>query len=259
MCEPTYFDIEYVINAWMDVDNRVDRPRAARQWQALGDIYRRLGMEIETIEPVKGLPDMVFTANGALVIGGKVALPNFRHGQRRPETNHFADWFLDHGYRSFHKPRGFFEGEGDALVLGDRVLGGWGFRSDRAAHAELAEFFGCEVVSLHLINDHFYHIDTCLSILSDAAIAFYPAAFDENSQKVLRGLAKTVIEVGKSDADAFGLNAMSDGRHVVCSDRAKGFHRQLKIAGFEPVPVDISEFQKSGGGVKCLTLALRTP
>ena len=258
MCKPEYFDIEYEINAWMSVDNKVDTERARQQWQQLHDQYKKLGFEIELIVPVKGLPDMVFTANGALVIDGKVALPRFRFSERQPETAHFEKWFEEHGYEQRMQPKANFEGEGDALVLDGKILAGWGFRSSREAHTELAEYFGREVVSLHLVDDHFYHIDTCLAILSEHAIAFYPAAFDEESQQRLRSLVPTVIEASDADARAFGLNAMSDGQHVMCSDRAADFHEQLKAAGFTPVPTPISEFQKSGGGVKCLTLTLRS-
>lgn len=257
MCKPTYFDIEYEINAWMDMGNPVDPAEAMRQWQQLKQTYEKLGFAIEEIEPVKGLPDMVFTANGALVVDGKVALPNFRYPERQPETEHFRAWFEAHGYTNLILPKHHFEGEGDALVLNGKILAGWGYRSTYEAHQELAAYFDREIVSLHLINDRFYHIDTCLSILSERAIAFYPGAFDEASQTILRSLVPTVIEASQADAEAFGLNAMSDGHHVVCSDRAPAFHEQLKTAGFEPLPTSISEFQKSGGGVKCLTLTLR--
>lgn len=258
MCPPDYFDIEYEINAWMSVGNQVDKAIASRQWQALYDIYQDLGIVVEEIKPIQDLPDMVFTANGALVIDGKVVLPKFRYVERRPETAHFQRWFEANGFKDLKIPEHYFEGEGDALVLNGKILAGWGFRSDRKAHAELAEFFQREVVSLHLINDHFYHIDTCLSILGEDAIAFYPAAFDEESCSILRSLAQTVIEVSRTDAEAFGLNAVSYQDKVICSERAVGFHLQLQRVGYEPITVDISEFQKSGGGVKCLTLTLRS-
>lgn len=257
MCRPDYFDIEYEINAWMDINNQVDTARAQAQWETLRAHYDQLGIEIELIEPVKGQPDMVFTANGALVIDGKVALPHFRYPERRPETEYFKKWFDTNGFNELILSKHYFEGEGDALVLNGKILAGWGFRSAREAHAELADFFGRQVISLRLVNERFYHIDTCLSILSEDAIAFYPGAFDEASRQTLRGLVKTVIEAEEPDAAAFGLNAVSFDGKVICSDRATGFHRQLQRAGFEPVLVDISEFQKSGGGVKCLTLSLR--
>lgn len=257
MCRPTYFEVAYSINAWMDTSNPVDPKLAMVQWRMLREKYEQLGFEIEEIEPVKGLPDMVFTANGALVIDGRVALPRFRYAERQPETAHFRKWFEQAGYKDIFLPKYNFEGEGDALVLDGKILAGWGFRSDLESHAELAEFFDREIVSLHLVNDRFYHIDTCLSVLSERAIAFYPGAFDEESVAKLRRLVPLAIEVGQEDAEAFGINSMSDSNHVVCSDRARGFHQQLLEAGFTPLPTPIGEFQKSGGGVKCLTLPLR--
>lgn len=257
MCKPTFFDVEYEINAWMHKSNPVDRQAAAKQWEDLHSKYLELGFDIELIEPVEHLPDMVFTANGALVIDGKVALPRFRFPERQPETEHFRKWFESNNFSELLMPDNDFEGEGDALVFGDKILAGWGFRSDRDSHAELSQFFDRKVVSLHLINQHFYHVDTCLAILDNHTLAYFPDAFDEEAQALVHEVAERVIEVNEDDAKAFGLNAMSDGKNVVCSDRATGFHKQLEEAGFNPIPTPISEFQKSGGGVKCMTLSLR--
>src|ERR1700722_16363186 len=120
MCAPTYFDIEYEINPWMHTDNQVNADLARMQWDSVHDAYtKKLGWEVELVEPVKGLPDMVFTANGALVIGSKVALPTFRSPDRQPETAYFRTWFEANGYSEFLQPKYDFEGEGDALVWND--------------------------------------------------------------------------------------------------------------------------------------------
>ncbi len=110
MCSPTYFDIEYEINPWMHTDNQVQQDVARQQWLALNGIYGKLGWQVEHIDPVEHLPDMVFTANGALVIDHKVALPTFRAPDRQPETAHFKKWFEDHGYSEFLQPKYDFEG-----------------------------------------------------------------------------------------------------------------------------------------------------
>jgi N-dimethylarginine dimethylaminohydrolase len=257
MCAPEHFDIEYEINPWMDTDNQVDQGEAQRQWQQLTEIYKKLHYQIELIEPSKGLPDMVFTANGGLVIDGKVMLPRFKYRERQPETPLFAEWFQTNGFPRVHMPKNHFEGEGDALVFGDVILAGWGFRSDREAHRELENFFGRTVISLHLVNENFYHLDTCLTILDDKTLAYFPGAFDETSRKALELVSKKLIEVDEEDAKAFGLNAVSDGENVILSDRAQGLIKQLRKEGFKPHPTSTGEFQKSGGGVKCLTLELR--
>lgn len=259
MCSPDYFDIEYEINPWMDKGNQVDPKLAKKQWQQLYHTYtEKLGWDVELIKPVKNLPDMVFTANGALVIDGKVALPTFRAPDRQPETEHFKKWFEDKGYSEFLEPKYDFEGEGDALVWNDVIFAGYPWRSDKAAESEIKRFFGKKVVGVQLTNASFYHLDTALTIVSHDTIALYPPLFTEESLKIIRETVPHVIEAVKTDAYAYGLNAMSDGQNIVLSDRATGLIEQYKKRGMSVYPVPISEFQKSGGGVKCLTLELRS-
>ncbi len=258
MCAPKFFDIEYEINPWMDKGNQVDQKLAGKQWQELYHTYtEKLGWDVELIEPVKNLPDMVFTANGALVINGKVALPTFRAPDRQPETAHFKKWFESKGYTEFLQPKYDFEGEGDALVWNNVVFAGYPWRSDVAAHAELAEFFGKKIIDVQLTSGHFYHLDTALTIVDNETVALYPPLFTPESLKKIKETVPHVIEASKADAYAYGLNAMSDGHNIVLSDRATGLIETYKKRGMQVYPVPISEYQKSGGGVKCLTLELR--
>lgn len=257
MCRPDHFEIEYQINPWMDVDVQPVSRIAQERWKELHDDYLSLGFEVELIEPVEGLPDMVFTANGGLVIGGKVILPRFLHEQRRPETAHFRAWFEAAGFDEIHMPEHPFEGEGDALPWNGLVFAGFGFRSDVESHAEIAEFFDVEVVSLRLVDPVYYHLDTALAILDHSTVMIHPGAFDEASIEAVKSRVPTVIEASSEDALAFGLNAYSDGASVVLSSTAPKLHVQLEEHGFDPIGVDIHEFRKAGGGVKCLTLELR--
>lgn len=259
MCAPTHFDIEYEINPWMDVSNQVNTNEAAKQWQKLYKIYTEtLGWEVELIDPVQGLPDMVFTANGALVIDGKIALPTFRAPDRQPETAYFKKWFEEQGYREFLQPKYDFEGEGDALVWNDFIFAGYPWRSDKAAHMELAGFFGKKVLDIQLSDARFYHLDTCLTIVSEDTVALWPKAFTEESLKLIRETVPNVIEASDDDALVYGLNAMSDGKKIVVPEGANGLIESYRKNGMEVFPTPISEFQKSGGGVKCLTLELRS-
>ena len=258
MCPPTHFDIEYEINEWMDIDNQVNRDLAASQWKKLYEIYnQQLGWDVQLIEPVKGLPDMVFTANGGLVFGGKVVLPHFRQPDRQPETEQFKKWFISAGYSDILMPRYDFEGEGDAFVWHDYLFSGYPWRSDKPAHKEVAEFLGLKPISLQLSNPRFYHLDTAITFLNDQAVAIYPGAFTEDSLKTLRGLVPQVIEATEADALAYGLNAEVHEGKVVLSEAAKDLIAKYRQMGLEVYPTPIGEFQKSGGGVKCLTLELR--
>jgi N-dimethylarginine dimethylaminohydrolase len=149
------------------------------------------------------------------------------------------------------------EGEGDFTVVGDRVLAGTGFRTDLAAHAEAAAVLGVEVVSLELVDPRYYHLDTCLAALDDSTVAYYPAAFSAASRALLERLYPDAVVASQADAEAMGLNCVSDGRNVVLDRAAGGLAGRLADAGFTPVPVDLSELVKAGGNAKCCTMELR--
>jgi arginine dihydrolase len=262
MCPPEYFAVTYAINPWMRPESAVDPGLAMRQWTALRATYESLGHSVSTIEPVAGLPDMVFAANGATVIDGAVLGVRFKHKERAGEAAAYRSWFLIQGYAPVHEPVFVNEGEGDILVAGDPVAGstvlaGYGFRSDEAAAGELASVFGRRVVSLRLVDSRFYHLDTALCVLDASTAMYYPAAFDDAGRAALASLFDELIEAKDEDAEVLGLNAVSDGRHVVLAAQATELARSLSARGFEPVPVDMSELLKAGGGAKCCTLELR--
>lgn len=266
MCEPRYFEVRYAINPWMDTDRPVDRALAREQWGNLVRAYRDHGHTVETVAPVEGLPDMVFAANAALVVDGRVFGSSFRAPERRQESAAYATWFKAAGY-DVHAPRSVCEGEGDLVPAGRFVLAGAGFRTQRAAHREVQEFFGRPVISLDLVDPRFYHLDTALFFLGEedgegdgtgaGDVAYYPAAFSPGSREVLRRLYPRALIATEEDALAFGLNSVSDGRHVFVAPRAHHLVDQLAHRGYVPVPVDLSEFHKAGGGIKCCTQEIR--
>ena len=257
MCEPTHFGIEYEINSWMHTDNGVDSAIATKQWQDLYDIYtRKLGWNVKLIDPVKGLPDMVFATDCCLIKDGKILLSSFRYPQRQPETAHFEKWFHENGYTNTKLSEHLFEGGGDNLVCGNKILAGHGFRSDPAAATEMREYFDCEVVSLKIVDPNFYHLDTSLTVLSDDTVAYYPAAIDEASQKRLKLAIPNIIEATHEEAKGFGLNAVSNGKTIVASNESESLLNKYRAAGFEVIGTSILEFRKSGGGAKCLTLEM---
>jgi N-dimethylarginine dimethylaminohydrolase len=256
MCPPTYFDVTYSINPWMDPSKPVDPRLAALQWQRIHDLYVELGHTVEVLDPLPGLPDMVFAANGATVRGHQVLVSRFRYDERAAEVPAYLDWFPRNGFET-RQAAWANEGQGDFLAANGWLLAASGFRTDRRSHAEAEEFFGCPVISLTLVNDSYYHLDTALSVLDEQTIMYYPDAFSPGSQALLRQLFPDAILATADDAAAFGLNAVSDGRHVVLPAQATGLAAQLAARGFEPVPVDVSEFSKAGGGPKCCTLELR--
>ncbi|MGN7188574.1 dimethylargininase [Microbacterium enclense] len=265
MCRPEHFTVSYSINPWMEPSRPTDTDLALRQWQALYDTYTELGHDIELIDPVEGLPDMVYTANGGFVIDGVAYGPKFRFRERAAEAPAFIDWFAANGFE-VAEPVEVNEGEGDFLLVGDTILAGTGFRSTGDSHREVGEVFSREVVSLTLIDPRFYHLDTAIAVLDPvegpggvdkANIAYLPNAFDERSQAILRERYPDAIRVSDSDGAVFGLNSASDGKNVIISPRAVGFEAQLRERGYTPVKVDLSELLLGGGGIKCCTLELR--
>ena len=267
MCRPEHFTVSYTINPWMEPANPTDTAVAVRQWQDLYDTYISLGHEIELIDPIDGLPDMVYTANGGFLIDGVAYGPKFRFKERAGEAVPFIDWFRAAGFDT-REPVEVNEGEGDFLLVGDVVLAGTGFRSTGDSHREIGEVFGREVISLTLTDPRFYHLDTALAVLDPvegvanggperANIAYLPSAFDARSQAILAERYPDAIHVSDEDGAVFGLNSASDGYNVIISPRAKGFEKQLRERGYNPILVDLSELLLGGGGIKCCTLELR--
>jgi len=257
MCRPDHFTVQYTINPWMASGEPVDQARAARQWQSLHDAYTSLGHAVQLIDSQPGLPDMVFAANGATVIGGTVLGARFRYPERAAEGPAYLDWFRGRGFSPVHESHRVNEGEGDIVHAGGVILAGYGFRTDQAVKQDLEQLFGLPVISLRLVDPRFYHLDTALCVLDDRTVAYYPAAFDEAGRAALAAHFTELIEATGEDAGVLGLNAVSDGRHVILPAQAAALAGQLARRGFEPVGVDMSEFRKAGGGPKCCTLELR--
>jgi len=256
MCRPTYFDVSYSINPWMEPDKPTDNGVAVLQWERLVNLLLGLGHRVDQIDPIAGLPDMVFAANGATMVDGQVLSARFRHPQRQQEGPAYAAWFSAQGY-PVRTAEHINEGEGDFLLTPTALLAGTGFRTDPAAHTEVARLFGCRVQTLTLVDPRFYHLDTALAVLDGDEIMYYPAAFSPASQQVLRELYPTAIVADDHDALVFGLNAVSDGRHVLLAPQATTLIERLWARGFVPIGVDLSELLKSGGSAKCCTLELR--
>jgi N-dimethylarginine dimethylaminohydrolase len=257
MCPPTHFDVVYAINPWMHPELPADAARAVAQWEQLRAAYEAAGHHVELISPKRGLPDMVFAANSALVIDGTALLARFHYAERRGEERLYARWFRSHGI-DVRKAEHGHEGEGDFACAGDVILAGTGFRTERAAHREVERVFGREVLSLELVDPRFYHLDTALFVLRGEEIVYFPGAFSDDSRATLQRRYPDALLVEESDAVAFGCNAASDGHHVFMPAGADGLATQLQARGYEPVLLDLSELRKAGGSVKCCTLELRT-
>jgi len=233
------------------------------QWSTLVRAYRTFGHRVDLLEPVPSLPDMVYAANGATVVDGRVLQARFANRQRRAESAYHREWHLRHGVdrgeEVLRAAGAVNEAEGDFAVLSDTILAGCGFRTTRRAHRELAAMTGRTVVSLELVDPRFYHLDVALTVLDDVTdhIAYYPAAFSERSRRVLAERFPDALIADAHDAAVLGLNCVSDGRNVFVPAGAEHLTRLLEEAGYLPLAVDLSELLKGGGSVKCCTQEIR--
>ncbi|MGZ3238113.1 MAG: dimethylarginine dimethylaminohydrolase family protein [Burkholderiaceae bacterium] len=261
MCAPDHFEVSYVINPWMEGNVALSHSDTAHsQWQALAELIGEVA-HVECIAPAKGVPDMVFTANAGLVLGNKFILSHFLHAQRQAEEPYFAQWFANHGFEVLTMPSDTpFEGAGDALL--DRQLPllwmGYGHRSDIHCVPLLIDMLDIDIEPLKLINDRFYHLDTCFCPLEDGYLMYYPAAFDAASQARIaaRIPAKRRIIVDDHDAFNFACNAVNSEHTVFMNKASSSLVNQLNSRGFVVQQTALTEFMKAGGSAKCLTLKL---
>lgn len=264
MCAPSHYEVDYVINPWMEGNlHRASRERARVQWQGLHDALS-CRATVDLIEPQPGLPDLVFTANAAVLLGCRAVLARFFHPERQGEEPWFQRWFEGQGWQVEQLPQNLpFEGAGDALIDrgGGWLWAGYGFRSELDAHPLLAQFLGMEVLSLRLIDERFYHLDTCFCPLGDGTLLYYPPAFDFHSNRLIESRISPAkrLAVEEADALAFACNAVNVANTVILNQASPGLRQRLEARGFEVVETPLGEFLLAGGAAKCLTLRLDEP
>lgn len=256
MCPPDFYGIEYEINPWMSRDVPSDSEKSRQQWQGLHDLLVSLNVDVRLMPPVKGLPDLVFTANAGLVWHDTVFLSSFRHAARQGETPVDRAWFAANGFQTIDMPAGmYFEGAGDALFCGDTLYAGYLVRSDANSMQWLGKQMGCRVIPMQLVDEHFYHVDTCFCPLDDHSAIYYPPAFDDYARRALSQIP-LLIAVAEEEAARFACNAVVVGKDVVMNAGCPKLAAALTAAGFTPHPTELGEFLKAGGSAKCLTLRL---
>ena len=264
MCAPDHYDVDYVINPWMEGNiHKSSQDKAVEQWSKLNFVLNDLA-KVELVEGQPGVPDMVFTANAGLVLGDNAVLSRFYHPERQGEEPYFKKWFEDNGFNVFELPQDLpFEGAGDALL--DReglwLWAGYGFRSELDSHPYIAKWLDIEVLSLRLIDDRFYHLDTCFCPLSGGYLLYYPGAFDSYSNHIIEGRvpAEKRIAIAEADAINFACNSVNVGQTVVMNKASNSLKQRLGNAGFKAIETPLTEFLKAGGAAKCLTLRINEP
>jgi len=264
MCAPDHYDVDYVINPWMEGNlHKSSRDRAVEQWQQLFHVLKDHAI-VDLVQPEKGVPDMVFTANAGLVLGETAVLSRFFHKERQGEEPFFKAWLEGHGFTVHELPKDLpFEGAGDALFdrEGRWLWAGYGFRSELDSHPYLARWLDIEVLSLRLMDERFYHLDTCFCPLTDGYLLYYAPAFDAYSNRLieLRVPEAKRIAIGEEDAVTFACNAVNIDRAIVLNKASDKLKQRLAAAGFQVIETPLTEFLKAGGAAKCLTLRVTEP
>jgi N-dimethylarginine dimethylaminohydrolase len=247
-------------------EDRLLAETARREWLGLHQALARHGAAIELVPAVPGLPDLVFTANAAVVMDGKALLARFRHPERQREEPHFERAFRALAARGDiasveRMPDGLvLEGAGDCVWDGTRGLFwmGYGQRSDRASCAAVEDAFGLEVVALALADPRFYHMDTTLCPLTRGDVIYFPGAFTEHGLAEIRARIAPAqrIEIGAADAATLAANAVCLDDVIILSQCSAGLRRRLEERGYRVIEAPLGAFLRSGGSAFCLTLRL---
>lgn len=264
MADPAHFDVLYVINPHMEGwVGRVDRALARRQWETLRATYARLGLTVHVVDAAPGLPDLVFTANQSFPFVRPDGAPSVVLSRMRSPHRAAEPGVLEGFYEGLGIPTQRLDGDGLLEGMGDlrwhpghRLLyGGWGFRTDRATYDALVAVVEAPVVALRLVDARFYHLDTCLCPLTNDSALYVPEAFDDAGRALLAACFPRLLPIPLEEATRFAANGCSpDGRHLLLQAGNPRTEAAARAAGLEPIPLDTSEFMKSGGSVFCMTL-----
>lgn len=253
MCPPTYYAIEYKINPWMVA--QVDAEKAAVQWEKLKNTFINLKMKVSLIEPIKHLPDMVFTADQGAVYDHIFIKSNFRYKERQRESIYALEYFKKRNFTIVELPKeAYFEGQGDFVIYHDSILLGIGHRTNLKAAKVIQTLLNKKVIPLHLVDPYFFHLDTALCVLPNDSIMYYENAFDKNSLGKIKNLTSGLMPISKSDARRMACNSVIYKNNIVVNKGlSKGLIKTLTVSGFKVFEVELSEFLKGGGGAHCLT------
>src|SRR4051794_13396695 len=269
-CDPENFQIIDAKNPFMKPGEPLDLVLARQQWELVRAAFEKAGLTSELLTSVEGLEDMVFANNQIFVgesAGEKFVVPSrMRYASRQREVPHYVAWFKQRGYRLIELNYGddYLEGHGDLLwhADGSKVWAGYGFRSTLGGVRKFAtamKELGIQVVPLELVDARFYHLDTCFAPLTSKSVLVHPAAFTPQSYQTIRQNCERVYIVGEDDALKFVCNGVAAGGRFITLHLSPQVANALSRERLQPVVVDTSEFQKSGGSVCCLKLFLERP
>src|SRR3954469_22500202 len=261
MVEPTHFRVDYRINPFMDLADQPDPARALAQWRELVATIERFGGTVDVVPQRADAPDMVYAMNLGLALVREDGVPHvvmshMRYAERRMETESAQPWFASRGFTTSYVGRDAvgpaFEA-GDAFAFGDALVVGYGPRTEELGLKHLASELDVRVRGLRITHPGMYHLDLAFCPLDGTRAMVCPAALDAASAAAVLELVPEPLVLSEEEALTFCANSIVIGRTVVmpaCPDRVR---IQLEAWGFDVVIVEVGEFHKGGGSVRCLT------
>jgi N-dimethylarginine dimethylaminohydrolase len=257
ICPPTYYDIRYSINPWMKVGEAIDRDKLQRTYEEIKRIYQNLGVEIHEITPDPELPDMCYSANYGLIKDNIFIPSNFRFPERAREAAIAAKYFQEKfGFEIKKLPENiYFEGQAELLPTDGIYFFGWGKRSSQEAKTYLEELLKKPIIDVHLIDPYYYHLDTCFVALSEDVALVNPKAFSPEDLEKIKSKFQKVVFTNAIDNKIMACNLVKIEKNLII---AKGLSDELKTKllglGYTLHEIDMSEYLKGGGSIKCITL-----
>jgi N-dimethylarginine dimethylaminohydrolase len=181
-----------------------------------------------------------------------------RYAERRMETLTAQPWFERSGRATSYVGRdgvGAHLEAGDVFAWGDSLLAGFGPRTEELALKHLATELGVRVRGVRITHPAMYHLDLAFCPLDDRHALVAPGAFDEASASALLDLVPEPLVLTDDEAlTTFCANSIVIGRSVVMpAGSPERVRARLADWDFEAVEVDVSEFHKGGGSIRCLT------
>lgn len=256
LCPPDYYQIEYEINPWMHLENKVNKEKAQEEFESLKEIYEKLGLEVIVMDAKPGLPDMIYTANCGFVIDDLFIKANFKFPQRRKESEYAEELFKEKKFKIVSLPNDiFFEGQGDLFYRNEKFFMGYGKRTSKNAIPYIQEIFGQEPITLETNDPYYYHLDTCFAPLGKETVVVKASSHNKEGMEKIKKNFKNVVIAEEKDNPFMCCNIKVHGDTVIAGQGiGKDIKSQLRKTGFDTIETPTQEFFKGGGSVKCLTL-----
>ena len=262
MVRPDHFRVDYLINPYMDLDRQPDRDRAMEQWTGLVAAIEAAGGRVDVLEQRPDSPDMVYAMNLGLVVAGsrpgtdRVVMSHMRYAERRREAETSRPWFAGAGFAPSAFGRdgvgAHFEA-GDAFAYAGRLVVGYGPRTEELALKHLAAELDVQVLGVQITHPGMYHLDLGFCPLDERRALVCPTAFDDASAQALLALVPDPIVLSETDALTFCANSIVLGQTILMPACPPAVRDELEAAGFTVRLLDLSEFHKGGGSIRCLT------